>query len=128
MHGKVWDLSNKKVIFEKWDPAAERTTENFNPFETKLSNSPVSASDGGRASAREEGERASAMGTEREGAMAGERASARDGGGRARGCALAGERAPSSPPPPPSRRTAPAASPARTGTRTPSAATPRSPS
>lgn len=37
---KLWDQEAKKVIYGKWDPSAPRSTMNFNPFETFLSNSP----------------------------------------------------------------------------------------
>ena len=37
---KVWDNTAKKEIYEAWDPAAPRTVENFNPFETWQGNSP----------------------------------------------------------------------------------------
>eukprot|EP00594_Rhizosolenia_setigera_P006664 CAMPEP_0178952302 /NCGR_PEP_ID=MMETSP0789-20121207/7726_1 /TAXON_ID=3005 /ORGANISM="Rhizosolenia setigera, Strain CCMP 1694" /LENGTH=120 /DNA_ID=CAMNT_0020633311 /DNA_START=34 /DNA_END=392 /DNA_ORIENTATION=+ len=37
---KLWDNDAKKVIYEKWDPTAPRSTLNFNPFETFGGNSP----------------------------------------------------------------------------------------
>ncbi|GMH63436.1 hypothetical protein TrRE_jg6599 [Triparma retinervis] len=37
---KVWSLDNKKVVYEKWDPSAARSAQNFNPFETFGGNSP----------------------------------------------------------------------------------------
>eukprot|EP00529_Nitzschia_sp_RCC80_P034803 CAMPEP_0113481332 /NCGR_PEP_ID=MMETSP0014_2-20120614/22354_1 /TAXON_ID=2857 /ORGANISM="Nitzschia sp." /LENGTH=122 /DNA_ID=CAMNT_0000374825 /DNA_START=3 /DNA_END=368 /DNA_ORIENTATION=+ /assembly_acc=CAM_ASM_000159 len=38
--GKLWDNDAKKVVYEKWDPAAARSVNNFNPFETFDGNSP----------------------------------------------------------------------------------------
>lgn len=37
---KIWGLEQKKVVFEKWDPATPRAAQNFNPFETFGGNSP----------------------------------------------------------------------------------------
>ena len=31
--GQVWDIPAKQAIFAEWDPEAQRTYDNFNPFE-----------------------------------------------------------------------------------------------
>jgi len=38
--GKLWDNDAKKVVYEKFDPNAARSVNNFNPFETFEGNSP----------------------------------------------------------------------------------------
>ena len=37
---KLWDNDAKKDVYASWDPAAPRSTQNFNPFETFKGNSP----------------------------------------------------------------------------------------
>jgi len=37
---KTWNNDAKKLVYAKWDPATARSTQNFNPFETFLGNSP----------------------------------------------------------------------------------------
>merc|ERR1719251_153512 len=37
---KLWDNDAKKEIYDAWDPNAQRTVNNFNPFETFEGNSP----------------------------------------------------------------------------------------
>merc|ERR1719198_756446 len=31
--GEIWDIPAKQAIFAEWDPEAQRTYDNFNPFE-----------------------------------------------------------------------------------------------
>uniref|UniRef100_A0A7S0UJL9 PS II complex 12 kDa extrinsic protein n=1 Tax=Pseudo-nitzschia delicatissima TaxID=44447 RepID=A0A7S0UJL9_9STRA len=38
--GGMWNNDNKKVVYEKFDPASPRSVNNFNPFETFEGNSP----------------------------------------------------------------------------------------
>merc|ERR1719384_628891 len=37
---KLWDNDAKKEVYEAWDPNAQRSVNNFNPFETFEGNSP----------------------------------------------------------------------------------------